>query len=187
MITKVASMETGAWCRKAAVCFSALIAGVAMAGCSGDTSDSKPLPDASAAKTASGSESKNAEALTAYRAMWRDLTEAARTSDAASPQLDDHASGAALDMLKQGLQRGKREKLVVKGSPRLHPVVDRVGPAHKVELRDCVDSTGWLQYRLNGELKNNVPGGHGKAEATVERDGHKWKVTVLSMYPSGTC
>lgn len=189
MITKVASMEAGTWCRKAAVCFSALIAGVTVAGCSGDSSDSKPLPDVSAAETASApvSESKHAEALAAYRAMWRDLTEAAKTSDVASPQLDDHASGAALDMLKQGLQRGKREKLVIKGSPRLHPVVDGLGSAHKVELRDCVDSTRWLQYKLDGELKNNVPGGHGKAEATVERDGHAWKVTALAMYPSGTC
>ncbi|AXK37709.1 hypothetical protein DVA86_27765 [Streptomyces armeniacus] len=118
--------------------------------------------------------------------MWRDLTEAAKTSDAASPHLDDHASGAALDTLKQGLESAKKQKLVVRGTPRLHPEVDRES-AHKVELWDCVDSTRWLQYKLSGELKNDVPGGHAKAEVTVERDGHTWKVTAFAMYRTGTC
>lgn len=174
--------------RRTVVCLLALAVGLGLAGCSGDSSDSKPLPEQSAADTASATprERKHAEALVAYRAMWRDLAEAAKTSNASSPQLDDHASGAALDLLEQRLDSAKKEEVVLKGTLRLHPVIAS-GSDREVEVRDCVDSTKWLVYRLNDELRDNVPGGHSKAEASVAFDGAGWKVNELVLYRSGTC
>ncbi|WP_241745828.1 hypothetical protein [Streptomyces lydicus] len=126
------------------------------------------------------------EALAAYRAMWRDLTEASRASDVTSPVLDDHAVGGALELMKYGLRKAKKEKVVSKGAPRVNPKVIR-RTSREVVLQDCVDERHWLQYKLNGELKNNVQGGHFRADATVRHGEGGWKVADLYMHETGSC
>ncbi|TMV00293.1 hypothetical protein FGK60_10500 [Streptomyces sp. DASNCL29] len=118
--------------------------------------------------------------------MWQDLATASVTSDAASPLLDDHASEGALQLMKYGLKKAKREKVVNKGTPRVHPRVVSA-TSDEAKLRDCVDGRNWLQYKLNGELKNDVPGSHFRADATVTRSGHSWKVTYLYVHEAGSC
>ncbi|WP_431953449.1 hypothetical protein [Actinacidiphila sp. bgisy167] len=125
-------------------------------------------------------------ALKAYRGMWNDLTAAAAEADPKSPLLDDHASDGALLLLRYGMEKARKENVVSKGAPRIDPEV-LSATADKVTLRDCVDGTHWLQYRKSGELKNDVPGGHGAADATVSlRDG-VWKVSKLYLHETGTC
>ncbi|MGW3952884.1 hypothetical protein ACWEKM_18605 [Streptomyces sp. NPDC004752] len=163
------------------------VAGLLMAGCGGSSSGARPLPAGTAATAASHpAVTEHADALAAYRAMWHDLTVASRTSDAASPLLDDHARGGAFELLKYGLQKSKEEGLVSKGAPKVHPEVVSPG-ASKVVLADCVDDTDWLLYKRNGELKDDVPGGHIKTDATVQRAQGTWKVTDLYMYEAGSC
>lgn len=177
-------LMSGRW---TAACASLATSVVLLAGCSDGSSDPKPLPEHHASGPSSTpQETKHTEALATYRAMWRDLAEASKTSDASSPRLDDHAGGAAVEFMKQGLRSAKEDQVVIKGTPRLQPAVVS-GTERKVSLRDCVDSTHWLEYKLNGELKNSTPGGHSKAEATVEREGDQWEVTQLSVYRSGSC
>ncbi|WP_435602870.1 hypothetical protein [Streptomyces sp. bgisy130] len=118
--------------------------------------------------------------------MWRDLAAASETSDATSPLLDDHATGGALELMKYGLRKAKADKIVSKGAPGVDPQVVSAR-SQEVVLRDCVDSTRWLEYKLNGELKNDVPGGHEKAEATVRLSGGMWKVSKLYLHESGSC
>ncbi|MEW1655997.1 MULTISPECIES: hypothetical protein [unclassified Streptomyces] len=126
------------------------------------------------------------EALDAYRAMWRDLTRASLTSDADSPLLAVHANGGALELMKHGLRKSKQEGVVSKGTPRVDPhVVSASG--QEVVLVDCVDDSNWLLYKRNGELKNNVPGGHLKTDATVRRAGGVWKVSNFYMHATGSC
>jgi hypothetical protein len=125
-------------------------------------------------------------ALHVYRAMWRDWAIASETSDALSPFLGDHAAGGALELMRYGLKKSKREHVVAKGRPRVHPeVVSATG--RKVVLVDCVDERRWLLYKLNGELLNDVPGGHFKADATVRRSSTGWHVTHLYVHQVGTC
>ncbi|MFD8460523.1 hypothetical protein [Streptomyces antimycoticus] len=100
--------------------------------------------------------------------------------------MDDHATGGALELMKYGLKKAEKEKVVVKGRLRVHPEVVTAA-AQKVKLRDCVDGTDWLQYRLDGKLKNDVPGSHFRADATVLRKGAVWKVSYLYMHDAGTC
>lgn len=89
-------------------------------------------------------------------------------------------------MMKYGLKKAKKEKLVSKGAPLVDPeVVSAIDS--EVELRDCVDDRNWLQYKLDGELKNNVPGGHFRTDATVNRVGGVWKVSYLYMHEAGSC
>ncbi|MEV0112542.1 hypothetical protein AB0H77_04680 [Streptomyces sp. NPDC050844] len=118
--------------------------------------------------------------------MWRDLTVASLKSDAASPLLDDHAMGGATELMKYGLKKAKKAKVVTKGTVRLAPKIVTAAE-DEVTLRDCVDGTDWLQYKLDGELKNDVPGSHRKADAKVERDGEGWKVSHLYLYEAGSC
>ncbi|WP_233273569.1 hypothetical protein [Streptomyces broussonetiae] len=165
----------------------AVVMGLLLAGCAHSSSDARSLPggvsDASASRT---SAPEHADALAAYRAMWHDLAVASRTSDASSPLLDDHARGGALELLKYGLSKSKKERVVSKGAPRVDPQVVSATD-QKVVLVDCVDDRNWLQYKLNGELKNDVPGGHYRTDATVRRNNGFWKVTDLYMHEAGSC
>ncbi|MFF3517388.1 hypothetical protein [Streptomyces sp. NPDC002573] len=166
---------------------SGALAGLLLVGCSESPSDAKPLPEGTAETTASRTPgTEHAGAVAAYRAMWHDVTVASRTSDASSPLLDDHARGGALELLKYGLQKSKKDGLVSKGAPKADPKVVTAGPT-RVVLTDCVDDTGWLLYKRNGELKDDVPGGHMKADATVQLADGVWKVTDLYMHEAGSC
>ncbi|WP_254885904.1 hypothetical protein [Streptomyces sp. NA02950] len=111
---------------------------------------------------------------------------ASANSDASSPLLDDHARDGALELMKYGLKEAQREKVVTKGELYVNPQVVTATPK-EVKLRDCVDGTGWLQYKLNGTLKNDVPGSHFKADARVLRNGTVWKVSYLYIHEAGTC
>lgn len=168
---------------------SAAIAGLMAASCAGGSSDVRPLPlpgETSQTAVPRTPDAEQAEALAAYRAMWHDLTLASRTSDASSPLLDDHAGGGALELLRYGLRKSQKEGLVSKGAPKVDPDVVTAG-AGKVVVADCVDDSGWLLYKRNGELKDDVPGGHLKTDATVQRVHGIWKVTDLYMHEVGSC
>ncbi|MGI5353020.1 hypothetical protein ACQEU8_33300 [Streptomyces sp. CA-250714] len=157
------------------------------AGCSDGPSEPEPLPGQSASETASPSaNSEHREALSAYRAMWGDLTQASKTSDASSKLLDDHAEGGALQLMKYGLRNAKKAKRVVKGTPRPHPEIVSA-KSGEVVIRDCVDGTHWLNYKLSGEPEDNNPGSHFKADATVKRSDGAWKVSRLYMHEGGSC
>ncbi|MEU2720163.1 hypothetical protein [Streptomyces smyrnaeus] len=159
------------------------------AGCSDAPSERpKPLPEQSVRETAKpgAHSSVRREALSAYRAMWGDLTQASKTSDASSKLLDDHAEGGALQLMRYGLRNAKKAKRVVKGTPRPHPEVVSV-KGGTVVIRDCVDGTDWLNYKLNGEPEDDNPGSHFKADATVKRSDGAWRVSRLYMHESGSC
>ncbi|MDG4856774.1 hypothetical protein P8605_01095 [Streptomyces sp. T-3] len=122
--------------------------------------------------------------------MWEDMTVASHTADPEHPRLDDHAADGALQLLEFGLEKTRKEKLVAKGAPKVDPRIVSASPSAEptvVKLVDCVDSTNWLQYKGNGELKDDVPGGHGKAEATVTYRKGRWLVTQLYAHASGSC
>lgn len=181
------------WTRVRLAGVSAPVIGLLLMGCSDSPSGARPLPEeTSGTATPRSSDAENAEnaeseeALAAYRAMWHDLTVASKTSDASSPLLDDHARGGALELLKYGLRKSQKEGLVSRGAPKVDPVVT-AADAGKVVLADCVDDTDWLLYKRNGELKNEVPGGHLKTDATVQRTDGVWKVTDLYMDKAGSC
>lgn len=132
--------------------------------------------------------SKEAEdqALAAYRAMWRDLAAVSASLDPNTSRLHDHATRGALELMKYGLKKAKKEEVVVKGVVHVNPEVVEAS-TKEVKLRDCVDGTKWLQYKLNGELKNDVPGSHFKVDARVLRNGVVWKVSYLYVHEDGTC
>lgn len=161
---------------------------VLLTGCSETSAGGRTAPatPVSVPPTGSRPTAEPVEALATYRAMWKDLALASETSDAASPLLSSHATGGALELLKYGLAKSKKEGVVSKGAPLVDPKVVSATD-QKVVLVDCVDDTHWLLYKPNGQPKDNVPGGHLKTDATVQRARAAWKVTDLYMHETGSC
>ncbi|GGX48247.1 hypothetical protein GCM10010341_82390 [Streptomyces noursei] len=155
-------------------------------GCTGSRHDAKPSEGAASTGAAGTPGTAHGDAVTAYRAMWSDLTAVSAAPDPQSPRLEEHATAGALELMKYGLRKAVKEGVVTKGSPRLAPTVVSARDG-KVVIRDCVDGTDWLEYKRNGELKNDVPGSHFKTDATVRRAKSVWKVTDLYMHASGSC
>lgn len=164
--------------------------GVVSSGCSGAKvgvsrapGDARPVLASPSADPRLGG---SAAALAAYRAMWEDLEDAGLTADPNSPRLGDHATGAALRLLKYGLSKDRRDHVVTKGSVVLSPEVESAAPT-QVMVEDCTDSSHWLVYKSDGTLKDAVPGGHHDTRAVVRRFGHDWKVVALTMDQVGSC
>ncbi|MFF3909788.1 hypothetical protein ACFYZJ_28295 [Streptomyces sp. NPDC001848] len=75
---------------------------------------------------------------------------------------------------------------MTKGQPKFAPVATKVG-ASSVVIQDCADGSHWLQYAKDGSLKDDVPGGHHRVDATVSKHGDKWLVESLYIGEVGTC
>lgn len=182
-------MTTRRWVNALLAGASAAIAVLLLAGCADDnSSDVRPLPEAKPAETAASPrpEVEYAEALVAYRAMWDDLAAAAATSDAEHPRLKAHAWGGALELLRYMMTEDRKKNVVAKGRLRLNPNVES-GDATRVVIRDCADASDWLHYTRDGELENDVPGGHHRVDATVRPYGGGWRVERLYIDQVGSC
>lgn len=172
--------------RRVKVWLGVMAIGLLLGGCA-DGSRTKPAAEPTHRSPRPDAEDgRHTGALRAYRAMWRDLAAASRTSDASSPRLDDHARGNAVALMKYGLKDARKDKIVSKGTPYPHPRVIS-STSEKVTVRDCVDGTKWLEYKRNGGLKNHRPGSHVKADATVKRTKGEWKVSRFYLHEDGSC
>ncbi|MEU4889513.1 MULTISPECIES: hypothetical protein [Streptomyces] len=162
--------------------------GALLAGCSTASSDpehpSERVSETPDAPNARAVESR--EAVATYRAMWDDAVAAAATSDAKHPRLHAHASAGALELLRYMMSENRKKGLVAKGRLHLDPEVEK-SQATRVVIRDCADATGWLRYAEDGELENDVPGGHHRVDATVRQRSGMWRVEDLYLHEAGTC
>jgi hypothetical protein len=151
---------------------------------SSSASASKPLP------TGGSHPSTTTRVISDYRIMWADLVAAARTSNYQSTLLPQHATGAALTLLVQGLAKDRVLGIVTKGQPVLQPSVSSLTPAAnptKASITDCFDNSHWIEYKTNGKLQKNAPGGRRSTTANLVRIGGTWKVTELTIRATGTC
>ncbi|HXA34230.1 MAG TPA: hypothetical protein VNV87_18405 [Acidimicrobiales bacterium] len=159
---------------------------------SSSASASKPLPTGGSPPTTTQptAASVTTRVISDYRTMWADLVAAARTSNYQSTLLPRHATGAALTLLVQGLAKDRVLGIVTKGQPVLQPSVSSLTPAAnptKASITDCFDNTHWIEYKTNGTLQKNAPGGRRSTTAKLVRIGGTWKVTELTIRATGTC
>jgi hypothetical protein len=145
-----------------------------------------------AGPTASLSPARVAErdALAGYHGMWEDWIAMAATGDYQNPRLSQHTSGRALSLIYRGVYANRRDGVVAKGRPVLTPHVTATSPPDnpdRITVLDCADTTNWLNYRPNGQLEDNIPGGRRRVQALVLKKGGVWKVDVLVVQPVGTC
>jgi hypothetical protein len=161
---------------------------------SGSASASKPSttggPHPSSTTSPPTTASVTAKVISDYQTMWADLVLAARTSNYQSKLLPQHATGDALSLLVQGLATDRALGIVTKGQPMLQPRVSSLTPAAnptKASITDCFDNTRWIEYKTNGKLQKNAPGGRRSTTADLVRTGSTWKVTELTIRATGTC
>lgn len=130
-------------------------------------------------------------AVAAYVGLWQAMAKASHTSNWKSPDLARYASGLALQVASGSLYADHYNGLVSRGAPVLHPKVTSVSPPEApttVMVFDCADSTNWLQYRTNGTLVDDEPGGRRAvtSEVRLHQDG-SWKVTRFAVEALGSC
>ncbi|WP_238435839.1 MULTISPECIES: hypothetical protein [unclassified Frankia] len=129
-------------------------------------------------------------ALAAYRAMFEDWIAVSATSDYQDPRLTEHVSGRALSLLYESVYLDKEHGVVVKGRPVLAPRVTALGPEpdpSRATIVDCADDTDWLDYRLDGQLEDETPGGRHFVQALALRTADVWKIDQLVIKDRGTC
>jgi hypothetical protein len=154
------------------------------------TSSATVQPSPSPTPSLNPTEAARRDALATYRAMWDDWVTAAATSDYESTLLARHAADSALSVIYRAVYFNARNHVVVKGRPILHPAVTAtdspVGPL-RITIIDCVDTTHWLNYKPDGSLQDNVPGGFRRVQALLLKTGDSWKVDQLVVARKGAC
>ncbi|MFG1879336.1 hypothetical protein ACGFIV_31300 [Sphaerisporangium sp. NPDC049003] len=129
--------------------------------------------------------------MTAYRGMWRDFVSAAQAADWDAAQLEEHATGDALIILRHGLWLADQKRQVIKGEPILDPQITSLVPESKptkAKITDCVDDTRFVVHTRSGEpARGAAPAGRHKttAELTLRKD--VWYVTGFVLREAGTC
>lgn len=159
-------------------------AAIGLAACSGSSPAAAPTTAAPKPVT------PGATVVAAYQSMWSDLVTAAETSDYQSPLLPQHATGAALTLLVQGLARDQLNGIVTRGKTVHRPQVASLTPAGsptRATVTDCFDDTHWLEYTSTGALAKNSPGGRRATTAHLLRLAGTWKVSDLTIAATGTC
>jgi hypothetical protein len=158
------------------------VAGAASAGTASAPSAPPPTSPVDLAKE---------QAVAAYLGMWQAMAKAGETSDWQAPELSRYASGSALQTITGSLYADHRNGFVSKGRPVNRPQVTSAEPPDDpttVMISDCGDSTTWLQYRTDGSLVDESPGGRRSitAEAKLHSDG-VWRVTRFAVQGIGSC
>ncbi|WP_239338562.1 hypothetical protein [Frankia sp. CiP3] len=128
--------------------------------------------------------------LAAYRGMWADWVAVAETSDYQNPRLTAHVSGEALSLIYKAVYANKRDGLVTRGTPTFSPWVSALTPTddpNRATVVDCADDGGWLHYRLDGRLEDQIPGGRHHVQALAVETSGTWKIDVLVIDKVGSC
>lgn len=131
-----------------------------------------------------------AEAVQAYRGMWKAYAKAGLTANPDEPDLAVYATDPALKVLRDGLAGYRAKGQMFKGEYGSSPSVAAASPASTpttVIIADCLDSTNFLVYNASGEKADDIPGGRRSTSATVKSHGGVWKVTNFAVRRKGTC
>lgn len=130
-------------------------------------------------------------AVAAWRAMWADDAGVVRTPDGNVAMLRRHATGRALALLRKGVRSDRRADVITEGHLVLHPRVAKLTPrrhARRVEIRDCVDDSHWLDYDARSRHRRRMgPSGRRRAEAVVTQTHGGWKVSAFFVEKPGMC
>lgn len=181
---------------RSAVARSASLVGIslslAVAGChsGGDGRQAAPLPSVASSPSPAPSVVAAADAVAAYRGMWKAIVAAGAVPDPDAPALRRYATGDALKLIVGNLVIDRDQGKVVKGDVALSPTVTALEPVEhptQITITDCVDATNWLEYKPSGERWDNEPGAKHHNTATVTLLDDVWKVSSFTLEKGGTC
>jgi len=157
--------------------------GLTIAGCTGQGNDvAGPTEEPSPSEAPISAEDA---ALDAYDSMWEVVVEASHEGEPDPPELELHATGDALALMRQTLSGAAEDDASVQGEPVLSPEVIEAS-SETVVLQDCMDSTGWVEHTEDDDVGDS-PSGLREVDATVTFDGLSWMVAELRIWESGSC
>lgn len=160
----------------------AAVAAVTLMGCAAQEGDPVGEPVRTPPALAASAEPAAEElALEAYRGMWGVVVEGSHEGAVGHPDLEQYASGQALDFTSDML-RG----VVATGEPVMSPEVvgtDLTGASETVSVEDCIDDSGWLIADTGAD----GPSGSRLVTATVVSTDGRWLVDDLWMEDYGSC
>jgi hypothetical protein len=122
--------------------------------------------------------------------MWRAWVAAGTTSDPNHPDLARYASDQALQSIVRALTINRDKGWVSKGEPVIAPRVESASPPTNptvVRIRDCIDTSNWLNYKASGEPADDTPGGKRAVVADVKPFSGVWKVTGFGITAVQSC
>jgi hypothetical protein len=161
---------------------------VLAAGCSGEgVADTESASRASTAPEAmeSKSISSEEEAVSAYLQFWDAIVLASAEMDPEHPELEEHATGQALELAQFGVQGVLDEGHGMEGELNLDPEVSSAEPEAvptTVEIDDCQVGGDWRTVGTEEPEMDRV-----LVTATVERDVFDWWVTEMRIWGDHTC
>jgi hypothetical protein len=171
------------WLRPAWLVVLVVAAMVLAGGCQGGSKSGPPetAPSAAASVTsATGADARVAAeraVLSSYRAFWDDVVAAGRRADWQSPRLADHATGQALQEVRDHYRALRAAGMVDLGTVELHPKVVDVG-ARTATVNDCVDVSRFLRHDAKTLEPRETPDLRPDAGvATLTLIDGAWKVT----------
>jgi hypothetical protein len=151
----------------------------AAGGCDGAGSRRVPASSGPAASRvpASTQPASQAAVLAAYRAYWDDVIAAGKTADWQSPQLANHATGQALQTVRDHYRQLRAEGLIDRGTVTLHPRVTALRD-ETATIQDCTDTSRFLKYDAKtGALRDTSVPELDNIEITLQRIKGAWTVT----------
>ncbi|GAB3734055.1 hypothetical protein [Nocardiopsis nanhaiensis] len=159
---------------------------VALGGCAsseGEPEQAESSPPATLAAPSDPGSSPEELALEAYRNMWGAVAEGSHEGAVEHPDLEEYASGQALELVTAMLQgvEATGEPVLSPDALSAEPEADPV----RVSIEDCIDSSEWLV----GEGADDSPQGEKRrpVEATVLDEGDGWRVDDLWLGEYGSC
>lgn len=154
---------------------------LAVTGCSEPAADTDGAATAGARPQPADTAAAGDEdaALAAYTGMWDAVVAASHGDEDASRALDDHAVGAAREIMRTALDEAAAAG-TAEGEPVLAPTVTVENPELAV-VADCVDDSAWRTGGATGTA------GPRKVDATLIHDGLAWRVSELRIWEAGSC
>jgi hypothetical protein len=175
----------------------ALIAVLALAGCSGDSGANEAAPPATTTPatsttaaptttTTAAADAREAAVLADYRAFWDDMIAVGATANWRSPRMDDHATGNALAQAQATYRLLHQRGLVARGTVKVRAKVLSI-KGTSATVYDCNNTGNFLAYDAKtGELRDKSSSRpDGKTVTLVRRNG-VWKV-ANSVTEVGKC
>lgn len=152
---------------------------LAAAGCSGPAAEPDAAPAGTGPRPSEAASDDEGAALAAYTGMWDAVVAASHGDEDASRALDDHAVGAARELMRTALDEAAAGG-AAQGEPVLEPAVTVQSPELAV-VDDCVDDSAWRTGGTAGAA------GPRKVDATLIHDGLAWRVSELRIWEAGSC
>lgn len=127
------------------------------------------------------------EAIATYVQFWDAIVLASADMDPDAPELEEHATGRALELARLGLEGVRDGGVGMEGELITDPKVETVTREHdgqpvEVEIRDCQSGGDWRTIGADEPEDDNV-----LVTAIVRRDLFDWWVVEMRIWGGDTC